>query len=293
MKKRCPSSRNDGSAVLLISCRDRRGLVNAVTDFLLQHNGNIIDLEQHVDLEERVFFMRVEWELAGFDLPPDSIDAAFHPLAERMGMFYQLHFSGRRQRMAIFVSKMPHCLLDLLGRRLAGEWAVDVPLIVSNHPDLEPVALMHDIPFHCLPKQPQNKSRQEARERELLQEHGIDFVVLARYMVILSESFCEAFPNRIINIHHSFLPAFVGARPYHSAHERGVKIIGATSHYATSDLDQGPIIEQEVMRVSHRDSTASLIRKGRDLEKIVLARAVWAHLCNRILVYKNRTVVFG
>lgn len=281
------------SAILLISCPDRPGIVCAVTDFLMRHAGNIINLEQHTDREEEVFFMRVEWELDGFELHRDDIREHFTPIAKRFGMKCHLHFTDYTPRMAIFVSKYAHCLLDLLARRHAGEWQVEVPLIISNHPDLEPVAAMHGIPFHCLPVNRENKAQQEARQQQLIAEHRIDFIVLARYMQILSDDFCSAYPERIINIHHSFLPAFVGAKPYHSAHQRGVKIIGATSHYVTGDLDEGPIIEQEVLRVSHRDSVQSLIHKGRDLERLVLSRAVWAHLENRLLVYKNRTVVFN
>jgi formyltetrahydrofolate deformylase len=285
--------KNEASAILLISCPDRQGLVCTVTDFLMRHNGNIIDLEQHVDTEERAFFMRVEWELNGFALPRDQISEKFSLIAARFEMKYELHFSDYKPRMAIFVSKFPHCMLDLLARQSSGDLNAEVPLIISNHRDLEPVAKMHGIDFHCIPVAQDNKAEQEARQLELLKQYSVDVIVLARYMQILSDSFCKNYPNRIINIHHSFLPAFVGAKPYHSAHQRGVKIVGATSHYVTGDLDEGPIIEQEVMRVSHRDSVDSLIRKGRDLEKIVLARAVWDHLQNKVLVYKNRTVVFG
>lgn len=285
--------KNEASAILLIACPDRQGIVCAVTDFLMRHNGNIIDLEQHTDSEEQVFFMRVEWELNGFALPRDQISEKFSLIADRFKMKYELHFSDYKPRMAIFVSKFPHCLLDLLARQSSGDLNAEIPLILSNHADLEPVAKMHGIEFHCVPVSKENKAEQEAAQLELLKQHAIDVIVLARYMQILSDGFCGNFPNRIINIHHSFLPAFVGAKPYHSAHQRGVKIVGATSHYVTGDLDEGPIIEQEVMRVSHRDSVESLIRKGRDLEKLVLARAVWSHLQNKVLVYKNRTVVFG
>jgi formyltetrahydrofolate deformylase len=285
--------KNEASAILLISCPDRQGLVCAVTDFLMRHNGNIIDLEQHVDTEERVFFMRVEWELTGFALPRDQISEKFSLIASRFEMKYELHFSDYKPRVAIFVSKFPHCMLDLLARRSSGDLNAEVPLIISNHTDLEPAAKMHGVDFHCIPVSKDDKAEQEARQMELLKQYNIDVIVLARYMQVLSDNFCRNYPNRIINIHHSFLPAFVGAKPYHSAHQRGVKIVGATSHYVTGDLDEGPIIEQEVMRVTHRDSVESLIRKGRDLEKLVLSRAVWAHLQNKVLVYKNRTVVFG
>lgn len=285
--------KNEASAILLISCPDRQGIVCAVTDFLMRHNGNIIDLEQHTDAEEAVFFMRVEWELNGFALPRDQIGEKFSLIADRFAMKYELHFSDYKPRMAVFVSKFSHCLHDLLARQSSGDLHCTIPLIISNHPDLEPVAKMHGIDFRCIPVSQNNKEEQECRQQELLKQYSVDLIVLARYMQILSDGFCRNYPNRIINIHHSFLPAFVGAKPYHSAHQRGVKIVGATSHYVTGDLDEGPIIEQEVMRVSHRDSVESLIRKGRDLEKLVLSRAVWAHLQNKVLVYKNRTVVFG
>jgi len=291
--RRSPVVKNDASAILLISCPDRQGLVCAVTDFLMRHNGNIMDLEQHVDTEERVFFMRVEWELSGFNLPRDQISEKFNLIAARFDMKYELHFSDYRPRMALFVSKFPHCLLDLLARQSSGDLNAEIPLIISNHSDLAPVASMYSIDFHCIPVTRETKAEQEARQMELLKQYNIDLIVLARYMQILSDDFCQNYPKRIINIHHSFLPAFVGAKPYHSAYQRGVKIVGATSHYATGELDEGPIIEQEVMRVSHRDPVESLIRKGRDLEKLVLARAVWNHLQNKVLVYKNRTVVFG
>lgn len=285
--------KTDASAILLISCPDQQGIVCAVTDFLMRNNGNIIDLEQHTDREDGVFFMRVEWELDGFALPRDQISEKFRLIADRHQMKAELHFSDYRPRMAIFVSKFSHCIHDLLARWHTGECHADIPLIVSNHPDLEPLAKMYGIEFHLIPITKETKAEQEAKTLELMREQSIDLIVLARYMQILSDRFCSNFPNRIINIHHSFLPAFVGAKPYHSAHQRGVKIVGATSHYVTGDLDEGPIIEQEVMRVSHKDSVESLIRKGRDLEKVVLSRAVWAHLQSRVLAYKNRTVVFS
>lgn len=285
--------KNEPSATLLISCPDRQGIVCAVTDFLMRHNGNIIDLEQHTDTEEQIFFMRVEWELSGFALPRDSIAETFSPISERFDMKVELRFSDHKPRLAIFVSKLPHCLLDLLARKSSGDLNAEIPLILSNHADLEPMARMHGIDFQCISMEKRNKENQEAKQMELLKRYNIEVIVLARYMQILSDAFCRNYPNRIINIHHSFLPAFIGAKPYHSAHQRGVKIVGATSHYVTSDLDEGPIIEQEVMRVSHRDSVEHLIRKGRDLEKLVLSRAVWAHLQNKVLIYKNRTVVFG
>jgi len=281
------------SAILLISCPDQQGIVHAVTEFLLKNKGNIVDLEQYSNVEESTFFMRVEWVLDGFSLSRDLIAEQFDPLARAHQMTYELCFSDERRRIAIFVSKFSHCIHDLLARWKEGEYVADIPLIVSNHPDLEEIAQRYGIDYVRFEINKENKAEQEARTLHLLEEYKIDLIVLARYMQILSDDFCAHFPNQIINIHHSFLPAFVGAKPYHSAHQRGVKIIGATSHYVTSCLDEGPIIEQEVMRVSHKDSVEDLIRKGRDLEKLVLARAVWAHLQNQVLVYKNRTVVFN
>lgn len=284
---------NDNTAVLLLHCTDRPGILAAVTEFINQHNGNILYLDQYVNREERVFFMRVKWDLAGFQIPKDKIEDYFQTLlATRYDMTYRLYFSNVKPRMAIFVSKMSHCLYDLLARYASGEWHVDIPLIISNHPDMEPVARRFDIPYHYFPITRENKSEQEARELQLLKDNKITFCVLARYMQILSQDFIGHYPNRIINIHHSFLPAFMGARPYHAAHERGVKIIGATSHYVTTDLDAGPIIEQDVTRISHVDTVDELIRKGRDLEKIVLSRAVEKHIERKTLAYKNRTVVF-
>jgi formyltetrahydrofolate deformylase len=277
----------------LIHCPDRKGLVATITEFLYKNNGNIIDLNQHVDAGNRVFFMRIEWDLEGFSIPREKIGEYFQTLiADKLGLAWTLFFSDEVPRMAIFVTRRAHCLYDLLSRWQSGEWTVEIPLVIGNHPDLEPVAKRFGIPFHVFPVTPETKAAQESRQLELLREHRVDFVVLARYMQILSPNFVRHFPNRIINIHHSFLPAFPGARPYHSAHERGVKIIGATSHYADADLDSGPIIEQDVARVSHRNAIPDLVRKGRDLEKIVLSRAVYLHLRRKILVYNNRTIIF-
>lgn len=281
------------TATLLIHCRDRHGLVAAITNFIYTNNGNIVYLDQHVDAQKQVFFMRIEWELEGFAVPAEQIANQFDAaLAQRFEMSWALHFSDEILRMALFVSRLPHCLFDVLARCQSGEWQVEVPLIISNHEDLRPVADRFGIPYHCLPITPDNKLEQEARQLELLAEHDIDFIVLARYMQILSPSFIDHYPERIINIHHSFLPAFAGAKPYHAAHERGVKIIGATSHYVTSELDAGPIIAQDVTNVSHRDAVEDLVRKGRDLEKLVLARAVWNHMQHKVLCYDNRTVIF-
>jgi formyltetrahydrofolate deformylase len=294
MKTIKPLRENKNTAILLIHCPDRQGILATVTEFLNKNHGNIIYLDQHVDHQEGIFYMRVEWELNGFAIPAEKIGEYFETLiAKPLQMNWRLYFTDDIPKMALFVSTMPHCLFDILGRYTAGEWDVEIPLIISNHEILRPVAERFGIDFYHFPVSKENKSEQEKSEIELLQKYNIDFVVLARYMQILSPEFIEQFPNKIINIHHSFLPAFAGAKPYHAAHERGVKIIGATSHYVTSDLDAGPIIEQDVTRCSHVDTVEKLIRKGRDLEKIVLSQAVYKHLQRKILVYKNRTVVFN
>jgi formyltetrahydrofolate deformylase len=280
------------TAVLLLSCSDQKGLVAAVSGFLYRHDGNIIHADQHTDQEEGVFLQRVEWELAGFAVPRDEIAQAFQPIAERFQMSWRLHFSDEVPRLALFVSKLPHCPYDLLARWRMGEFRAEIPLIVSNHDDLRPMAEEFGAAYHHLPVTPETKAAQEERMLAELERERIDLVVLARYMQVLGEPLVARYRNRIINIHHSFLPAFAGARPYHEAHERGVKIIGATAHYVTPELDEGPIIDQDVARVSHRDSVADLVRKGRDLEKTVLARAVDLHLRQRIVVYGNKTVVF-
>lgn len=293
MKSIKPLREKKNTAILLLHCPDRQGILATVTEFLNKNNGNIIHLDQYVDRVEQVFFMRAEWELNGFTIPSEKISEYFNTLiASKFSMSYRLYFSEDIPRMAIFVSGMSHCLFDMLSRYTAGEWDVDIPLIVSNHSTLKPVADRFGIDFHHFEINKTNKIEQEAAELKLLKQHRIDFVVLARYMQILSQDFVTAYPNKIINIHHSFLPAFAGAKPYHAAHERGVKLIGATSHYVTGDLDAGPIIEQGVTGCSHVDTVESLVRKGRDLEKIVLSQAVFKHLQRKILVYKNRTVVF-
>lgn len=281
------------SAILLVHCPDRKGLVASITEFIYKNDGNITYLDQHVDQEKKVFFMRVEWELDLFKIEAGEIEDRFsEAIAKKTDMKWKIYFSDETPKMAVFVSKQPHCLYDLLSSVQSKEWNVEIPLIISNHPDLEHVAKKFDIDFHCIPKNTQNKQEQEARELALLKEYGIDFIVLARYMQILSARFVERFSDRIINIHHSFLPAFPGARPYHSAYERGVKIIGATCHFVTPALDAGPIIEQDVVRVSHQNSVDDLIRKGRELEKVVLTRSVWLYLQRKLLVYENRTIVF-
>jgi formyltetrahydrofolate deformylase len=282
------------TAVLLLHCPDKQGIIAAVTEFININKGNIIYLDQHVDKAEKVFFMRVEWELENFLIPREKVNEYFETLlAKKYQMEFQIYFHAQKPRMALFVSKQAHCLYDLLAHYEAGDWNVEIPLIISNHPDMEHVAQKFGIPYYCLPITKENKAEQEAKEMELLRQHDITFVVLARYMQIITPAMIEAFPNKIINIHHSFLPAFVGAKPYHAAFERGVKIIGATSHYVTEELDAGPIIKQDVARISHKDSIENLIRKGQDLEKVVLSRAVEKHIERKILVYKNKTIVFG
>jgi formyltetrahydrofolate deformylase len=280
------------TATLLISCADQKGLVASVSDFLYRHGGNIVHADQHTDREEGVFLQRVEWELDGFGIERGKIVDAFAPIAERFAMTWSLRFSDEVPRVVILVSKMQHCLYDLLARWRLGELGAEIPLIISNHDDARATAEEFGVDYAHLPVTSDRKAMQEAQIAEALTNARVDVIVLARYMQVLSDGFVTDYPNRIINIHHSFLPAFAGARPYHQAHERGVKIIGATAHYATPELDQGPIIDQDVVRVSHRDSVQDLIRKGRDLEKVVLARAVDLHLRNRVLVYGNKTVVF-
>lgn len=284
---------NNNTAILLMHCPDRTGLVAAVTDFLQKNNGNILSLDQHVDRENKRFFMRVEWEVDQFQIPEEKIDDFFGTLiGNKFGMEWQLHFSKRKPRMAIFVSKMSHCLYDILQRYVSGEWQVEIPVIISNHEGLKYIADRFDIDFKVFPISKDNKAEQEKAEIALLEELKVDLIVLARYMQILSDDFVSTFPNQIINIHHSFLPAFKGAKPYHSAYKRGVKIIGATSHYVTADLDEGPIIAQDVKKVSHKDSIKDLVRKGKDLEKVVLSSAIWLELQRKILPYQNKTIVF-
>lgn len=282
------------TAKLLLHCPDKPGILADVTDFITVNKGNIVYLDQYVDHVENIFFMRIEWELECFLIPREKIEDYFRTLyAQKYEMDFQLYFSDVKPRMAIFVSKMSHCLFDMLARYTAGEWNVEIPLIVSNHPDLQHVAERFGIPFHLFPITKETKEEQECKELELLKRHRITFIVLARYMQVLSERIIDAYPDKIINIHHSFLPAFVGARPYHAAFERGVKIIGATSHYVTTELDAGPIIEQDVVRITHKDAIEDLINKGKDLEKIVLSRAVQKHIERKILAYKNKTVIFS
>ena len=287
-----PMQPENAHAILLISCPDRKGLVARISDFVFKNQGNILHADEHIDDEVGLFLMRVEWDLAGFNLARDAIHSALDPLARELAFDWRLHFSDERPHGAIFVSKYDHCLQDLIYRCRAGELAADFSLVVSNHPDLRDLVESQGLEFLVFPVTPETKSAQEDAVRAELARRKINLIVLARYMQILTESFVRHYPNRIINIHHSFLPAFAGPRPYHQAYRRGVKLIGATSHYVTAELDAGPIISQDAVRISHRDSVHDLIRKGRDLERVVLARAVRAHLENRVLVYGNKTAVF-
>ena len=282
------------TAVLLIHCKDKQGLLATVTEFINTNNGNILYLGQHVDRVEKLFYMRVEWQLENFDIPKEKIADYFDTLiAHKHDMNFELNFNSVKPRMAIFVSKMSHCLFDILYRYSSGEWDVEIPLIISNHPDLEHIAKKFKIDFHLIQKNKNNRTEQEKVEFELLEKYKIDLIVLARYMQILTDEYVKRYPDKIINIHHSFLPAFIGAKPYHAAHARGVKLIGATSHYVTAELDAGPIIVQDVAHVSHVDTIENMVNKGRDLEKIVLSKAVQKHLERKILVYNNRTIVFN
>lgn len=284
-------SRN--TAILLMHCSDKQGILAAVTDFINVNKGNIIYLDQYVDREASVFFMRVEWSLDDFTIPREKIDDYFNTLfAAKYSISYHLYFGDIKPRMAIFVSKMSHCLYDLLSRYDSGEWDIEIPCVISNHPNMEKVVQKFDIPYYCFPVNKGNKEEIEVEELKILKDNNIDFVVLARYMQIISEDFITKLNKPIINIHHSSLPAFVGARPYFQAYERGVKIMGATCHYVTADLDAGPIIYQDVAKVSHKDTVEMLTHRGRDIEKIVLSRGVEKHLERKILVYKNRTIIF-
>ncbi len=285
---------NGNIAILKILCPDQSGIVARVTDFINLHHGNIIAIDQHVNHDENLFSMRVSWDLSDFDLTRDETKTTFHKfLGEPYQMKWTLNFSDEKPRMAIFVSKASHCLYDLLARYISGEFNVEIPVIIGNHTTLEFVAKQFNIEFVHIPITADTKVEQEKLELEILEKHKVDFVVLARYMQVLSQDFIDHYPEKIINIHHSFLPAFAGAKPYHAAHKRGVKIIGATSHYVTSDLDAGPIIEQDINRITHHDSVKTLIQKGKDIEKIVLSRAVKAHIDRKTLVYKNRTIIFN
>lgn len=284
------------TAILLLHCPDEQGIISEVTKFITDNQGNIVYLDQYVDREDGMFFMRIEWELKNFTIPREKIYEYIDTLySQRYSMTFNLYFNDERPRMAIFVSKMSHCLYDLLARYKAGEWNVDIPCIVSNHEDLRYVAVQFNIPYYVwsIKKDHSNKEEVEKAEMELLKKEKVTFIVLARYMQIITDGMISAYPHKIINIHHSFLPAFIGAKPYHQAWERGVKIIGATSHYVTADLDAGPIIEQDVTRITHKDTPESLVLKGKDLEKIVLSRAVTKHIERKILTYNNKTIIFS
>jgi formyltetrahydrofolate deformylase len=280
------------SAILRVQCPDSKGLDATLSEFIYRANGNILHFEQHMVQELGLYLARIEWDLTGFQMEMRDFARHFTPIADRMNMKWQIALSSDRQRVAVFVSKYDHCLVDLLYRWHTGELACEIPLIISNHPDAKRHADFYGVPFHVIEVTKENKADAEGRQRELLEQHHIDLIVLARYMQIVSPDFIANHPQRIINIHHSFLPAFVGAKPHHQAFERGVKLLGATAHYVTEVLDDGPIIEQDVIRISHRDSLQDLVQKGRDLEKIVLSRAVGWHLEHRVLLYANKTVVF-
>ncbi len=279
-------------AILLISCLDKKGINAAVTNFIFQNNGNIVHADQHIDEQTNTFFMRIEWSLEGFSLSETEINETFASIAKQFAMHWELHFTSKQLRVAIFVSKHLHCLIDLFYRQQSGHFECEIPLVISNHPEAASVAERFGASFHEFPIAPENKIEQERKQLALLGESGIDLIILARYHQILTEQFVKTYPNQIINIHHSFLPAFAGGNPYLQAYQKGVKIIGATSHYVTSQLDEGPIIEQDTVRVSHRDSLTDLIRKGEDMERMVLSRAVKWHLERKVLCYSNKTVVF-
>ena len=279
-----------GTAILLIYCPDRPGIVAGISTFLYHRGANILHADEHQDNDQGLFFMRIEWDLAGFAVDDATFRREFQPLADSFAMRWTLAYSAARPRVAIFVSRAQHCLVDLLYRHGIGELGCEIPLIISNHPDAESLAGFYRIPFYCIPAV--EKAETETRQMALMEEHGIELIVLARYMQVLSAAFVSCYPQRIINVHHSFLPAFSGARPYHAAYQRGVKLIGATSHFVTEVLDDGPIIEQDVVRISHRDQVQDLIQKGRDLERVVLSRAVRWYLERRILHYAGKTVIF-
>jgi len=280
------------SAILLISCPDQKGIVATISDFVFRHNGNILHADEHADEGSNLFLMRVEFDPSGFDILPEEFSHHFSPIATKFNMQWRLAASSYRPKMAIMVSKYDHCLVDLLYRHKSGELTCEIPIIISNHPDNQPVADFYRIPYVTVSVPKYNKRDAEQKILGILRQHNPDFIVLARYMQILSNEFVNEYPHRIINIHHSFVPAFIGAKPYHQAFARGVKLIGATSHYVTEVLDDGPIIEQDVVRISHRDSLDDLLQKGRDLEKVVLSRGVRWHIENRVLLYGNKTVVF-
>jgi formyltetrahydrofolate deformylase len=282
------------SAILIIQCKDQQGIVAAVSEFLYTHQGNILEIDQHIDEDSGDFFMRVKWELESFAIVQEQIAEVFGDrVGSKFDMNFKLSFNSPKLRMAVFVSKLSHCLFDILGRHYAGEFHVDIPVVISNHEVLKPVVEGFGIPFFHLPISEDNKKEQEDHQLKILEEHRIDFVVLARYMQIISPKFISRYKNKIINIHHSFLPAFVGAKPYHAAHKRGVKIIGATGHYVTEELDAGPIIEQDVARVRHHNTIANLVQIGQDVEKLVLSKAIKYHIAHKVMVMGNKTIIFN
>jgi formyltetrahydrofolate deformylase len=285
-------TKNDSTAILLLSCKDRTGLISRISHFVFERNGNILDLDEHVDVDDRYFFIRIAWDMRDFSVPESEVVEAFTPLAKEFNATWRISFAGKYLRVAIFVSKLDHCLQEILWRQRLGEFNIEIPIIISNHQDLQPLAQRYGIPYYVFPIKKENKQEQEEKELALLNENQIDTIVLARYMQILTPSFVDRYPNQIINIHHSFLPAFVGSDPYRQAYDRGVKIIGATSHYVTNELDEGPIIEQDIIRISHKDTVSDLMRKGRDLERLILARALYYHSEHRILVHGKKTIVF-
>ncbi len=280
------------NAILLLSCKDKKGIVAEISNFIFNHNGNIIYSDQHIDFETNTFFMRIEWDMNKFKIPKENLIEKLSPIIKKFHIKYELKFADNIPRVAIFVSKYEHCLIDILARYKANEFKCIIPVIISNHHNLKNIADYFNIKYHVFPKNPENKLEQEKKELKLLKKENINTIILGRYMQILSPNFIKRYKNQIINIHHSFLPSFVGANPYKQAYNKGVKLIGATSHYVTEELDKGPIIEQEVIRVSHKDTLERFINKGKDIEKIVLARAIKLHLENRVFVFKNKTVIF-
>ncbi|MEY5040553.1 MAG: formyltetrahydrofolate deformylase [Bacteroidota bacterium] len=284
----------NNNAIFLIECPDQKGIVSAISDFIFRHGGNITEVDQYIDRESKQFFMRLVWDMDTFNLNETEVAPTFaKEIAQKYAIKWQLYFTKKPLRMGLFVSKLSHCLFDILGRHQSGDWEVEIPVIVSNHESLQSIAQAFNIPFVYLPINKNNKKEQEAKQLQLMRDYNIDFIVLARYMQILSEEFIAQYPNKIINIHHSFLPAFVGAKPYHAAYQRGVKIIGATSHYVTNDLDAGPIIEQDVAPVKHNNTIGDLIQIGKDIEKVVLAKAIQLHIQHKLLVVNNKTIVFN
>ncbi|NOX65275.1 MAG: formyltetrahydrofolate deformylase [Chlorobi bacterium] len=286
-------SNDNSTAILLLSCPDRKGLVSEISYFVSNNGGNITDLDEYVDQEEKVFFIRIAWDMKDFRIAADKLHETFTPLANKFNADWEINYSNVKPRLAVFVSKYDHCLQEVLWRHKIGEFKTDIAAVISNHPDLESLAEHYSAPFYHFPIAKENKAEQEKKEIELLYELKVDAIILARYMQILSNKFVAEFPNRIINIHHSFLPAFIGGNPYKQAYERGVKIIGATSHFVTDNLDEGPIIVQDIIPISHRDSTKDLVRKGRDLERLVLAKAIHYYLEHRVLVHRGKTIIFA